>query len=92
MVVAFLLFHAHCSNKCKEREAFKKILVVFVSRCKKKRTRDEFGGWYLYETNCPKNTQNVSYKIREHFGGILVKMFPMALAYLGARPEARSVW
>lgn len=36
--------------------------------------------------------QNVSYKIREQFGDILVKMFPMALAYLGARPEARSVW
>ena len=83
MVITFLLFYAHCSNKCKEREAFKIILVVFVSRCKKKRTRDEFCGWYLYETNCPKNTQNVSYKImpknREQFGDIWVKMFPMGV-------------
>ena len=43
MVIAFLLFYAHCSNKCKEREAFEKMLVILVARCKKKRTRDEFG-------------------------------------------------
>lgn len=74
MVIAFLLFYAHCSNKCKEREAFGKKLVIFVAGCKKKRT-----------SGC------LIRKNREQFGGILVKMFPMALAYLGASPEARSV-
>lgn len=31
MVVTFLLFYAHCSNKRKEREAFEKTLVIFVA-------------------------------------------------------------
>ncbi len=36
MVVTFLLFYAHCSNKRKEREAFEKTLVIFVAIIRKK--------------------------------------------------------
>ena len=31
IVVTFLLFYAHCSNKRKEREAFEKTLMIFVA-------------------------------------------------------------